>query len=834
MRSARLGARGVSSEALALAAVFSVALLSGCGRGPSEGVIRLIDEFREDMVQGTPTKIAPAETTGSWNFGEIEEGAPAMLGWKAGVGVSGLEVRDGRLRGRSTTDFPIIWVELEEELDAVDLLHAVEVRMRVSRGANMMASSAGEQDIDFKRILEWAKPLTQPWPLVSPIIPGNLHTLTLRPRRAFQLQWLRKLMIRPSDVAGADFEMESVRVVTLKQHLSRIPAGVGWHGMGNIFRETLVARSPESITFDLDLRGNPWLDLHLGTLEESPVTFSVRAASPDTDPANGDVLLERTITTPDRWEAAPVELAAYAGREVSLQLSVSGDEPGMLGFWGGPAIRDRGGIPARDERRPPADLVRDNARPQGVILMMADTLRRDHLQPWGYERETAPTLTRLASRGAVFKDNISQATWTKTSATTLMTSLYPSSHRVLDMADLLPAAAVTMAEVFRDAGYATLSFSANGFTGKSANLHQGYEELHEPGSLEWGDFWNKSARPFVDRLSEWLEVHRAEPFFVFLHVLDPHTPVEPRRPYGTIWSDPKLREQHDENVEKIKKAIKHPRDRWEITPSIEELTASGVDREQFMSYTKGWYDGSIRGMDAEITRLMERLRELGLDDKTLFVLTSDHGEGFHEHGLMLHGQTVYGELANVPLIFHGPSFVPEGLVIGETVRSIDVMPTVLELSGLPAPDNLQGQSLVGLMAAARDAGGGEGADLAEAAADRGWEPRGAFVEKNTTERGGGPIPYNTESFAVIHDGWKLIRHTKRNDDGPEFELFDHRKDRLDRDDLAESHPEMVERLKAVLEERRHLARAVSLPETESLEGMSDEELRRLRSLGYID
>ncbi len=421
VRSALLGAGGIFSEALALAAVFSVALLSGCGGGSSEGVIRLIDEFREDMVQGTPTKIAPAETTGSWNFGEIEEGAPAMLGWKAGVGVSGLEVRDGRLRGRSTTDFPIIWAELEETPDTTDLLHAVEVRMRVSRGANMMASSAGEQDIDFKRILEWAEPLTQPWPLSSPVIPGKLHTLTLRPRRAFQPRWLRKLMIRPTDVAGADFEMESVRVVTLKQHLSRIPAGVGWHGMGNIFRETLVARSPESITFDLDLRGNPWLDLHLGTLEESPVTFSVRAASPDTDPANGDVLLERTITTPDRWEATPVELAAYAGREVSLQLSVSGDEPGMLGFWGGPAIRDRGGIPARDKRRPPADLVRDNARPQGVILMMADTLRQDHLQPWGYERETAPMLTRLASRGAVFRDNISQATWTKTSATTLMT-----------------------------------------------------------------------------------------------------------------------------------------------------------------------------------------------------------------------------------------------------------------------------------------------------------------------------------------------------------------------------------------------------------------------------
>ncbi len=616
VRSALLGAGGIFSEALALAAVFSVALLSGCGGRSSEGVIRLINEFREDMVQGTPTKIAPAETTGSWNFGEIEEGSPALLGWKAGVGVSGLEVKDGLLRGRSTTDFPIIYVELEEGVEMADLLHAVEVRMRVSRGANMMVRSAGSRDLDFKEILEWSKTLTQPWPLASPVIPGNLHTLALRPRRIFQLSWVRKLLIRPTDVAGADFEIESVRVISRKQHLSRIPAGIGWHGMGQIFRETLVARSPESITFDLDLQENPWLDLHLGTLEESPVTFSVRVASSGTDPADsaaGELLLERTVTTPDRWEAAPVGLAAYAGREVSLELSVSGQEPGMLGFWGTAAVRDRGGVPARTNGNPAADLVPGKARPQGVILLVADTLRQDHLQPWGYERETAPTLTRLASKGAVFEDNISQATWTKTSVTTLMTSLYPSSHRVMDMADLLPAAAVTLAEVFRDAGYATVSYTSIGFTGKSANLHQGFEELHEPGSRPWGDFFNKSARPYVDRLSEWLEVHRDEPFFVFLHVLDPHTPVEPRSPYSTMWSDPKLREQHDKNVEKVKKAIKHPRDRWEITPSIEELTAPGVDREEFMSYTKGWYDGSIRGMDAEIARLMERLRELELD-----------------------------------------------------------------------------------------------------------------------------------------------------------------------------------------------------------------------------
>src|SRR5712691_4489431 len=104
---------------------------------------------------------------------------------------------------------------------------------------------------------------------------------------------------------------------------------------------------------------------------------------------------------------------------------------------------------------------------------------------------------------------------------------------------------------------------------------------------------------------------------------------------------------------------------------------------------------------------MGRLKELGLADKTVIALTGDHGEEFHEHGRMWHGQTVYGELTGVPLMFYGPGFVPQGLVIDQTVENIDIMPTLLELSHLAPPPKIEGQSLLPLMAAAKEAGSGD-------------------------------------------------------------------------------------------------------------------------------
>jgi arylsulfatase A-like enzyme len=167
------------------------------------------------------------------------------------------------------------------------------------------------------------------------------------------------------------------------------------------------------------------------------------------------------------------------------------------------------------------------------------------------------------------------------------------------------------------------------------------------------------------------------------------------------------------------------------------------------------------------------------------------------------------------------------------VQNIDIMPTLLELSHLEVPKNVQGQSLLPLMAAARQAGSGDPVKIRPVAESHGWTHRPALSEKALTQGTGGPRPYETESYAIVYDGWKLIRNSKRLDGTPEFELYDHKKDPLDRKNVAGENQEIVKRLTGMLEERRQAAIAAALPATNANTKMSAEEMERLRSLGYI-
>jgi arylsulfatase A-like enzyme len=324
------------------------------------------------------------------------------------------------------------------------------------------------------------------------------------------------------------------------------------------------------------------------------------------------------------------------------------------------------------------------------------------------------------------------------------------------------------------------------------------------------------------------------PFFMFLHVLDPHDPFEPRPPYDSMWADPSRKEAHEKDLEKIRKGIEDPLLQAFGMPTRAEIAKAGVSPEAYVAHDEGWYDGSIRGMDAEIARLLERLRQLGLEDKVQVVFIGDHGEEFIEHGRMFHGQSVYGELTGVPLIFYRPGVIPAGVKIKETVRTIDVMPTLLDLSGLPIPKRAQGQSLVPLFAAARDAQSkGSSASIADAAKALGWKPEPAVSEKAKCESNGGPPPRNTESYGIVSDGWKLVHNVQRGAGAAEFELYQHDSDPLDLKDVAAQHPDVVARLNSQLNAWRKRVEAAKLPKGGSAEGVSSKDLDQLRSLGYI-
>jgi arylsulfatase A-like enzyme len=787
---------------------------AGCARRPNApSAQRLVDLYRPEQVeQRAPAATAPARI--EWRFdGATKEAAgPPTRGWQAFNGISGLSVRDGRLEGRTSGDLPILHFERASGLDDPDLLYEVQIRMRASAGASVAFDVDDSEKLDKDEVLQGARDF--PPSASAALAPGGeMQTLSLRSRFSIPLSTARHVFVRPSDQPGADFAIESIRLVSRREHLASVASGVGWQGLSEVYKESLVARSPETIKLRMTLPQRPWLDLAVGTIEDGPVTFRVAVETA----GRRQVLLERTVTRPHRWESAPLDLAGEAGREVTLALSLEAEKPGALGFWGAPVVRGLGAPPATQAPAPASFEA-----PQGVILVWADTLRRDHLSVYGYQRPTSPVLARLAAEGTLFQDCVSQASWTKVATPSLMTSLYPTAHGVHDFFDRLPAAAATLAESYREAGYATLSFSSILFTGKFTNLHQGFEEVHESGSLP-DQRSSKTAREYVDRLLPWLDAHRQVPFFVFLHVSDPHDPYKPYAPYDTLWADASKAEQHERDAKDVRKFIADPLMKRFGMPTREELAKAKLDPDAYVAQDRDWYDGSIRALDAELGRLVERLRALGLDHRTLLVFIADHGEEFLEHGRMFHGQSVYGELNNMPLVLWGPGVAPAGRVVEQTVRTIDVMPTLLAASRIPPPAQLQGRSLWPLLTAAPGA---------VQAADE--VPPAVSEKAATSTAAGAPPPRDTESTAIISGEWKLIHNTKRAEGRPEFELFDHRKDPLDAVNLAAQHPDVVARLEKELNAWRFTTAAARLkPDAGGDQSLSKEELERLRALGYI-
>ena len=782
------------------------ALAAGCGGGFATAdaplSIALVDLFGEDGIEISDSPTLSTPPRAAWRFADpappgVPEATATTRGWTSHGDVTGLAVSDGRLGGETTSDFPILHVAWDDDQGSPDDLHSVEISLSVSAGENLRVTfqDSDTPDVDGVRSADWA--------LDTPIIPGDeVRTYTIANDGGTGMSDIRQIFLRPTDASGARFEIESVRLLFDREQLAETPSGVGWHGLSEIFHESLVAKAPETIRMPLSLPARPWLDLSVGTLEDRPVTF--RVGVEQAGAAEPRVLLERTVTTPDRWEDASIDLTAFAGEDVTLSLSVSAEEPGTVGFWGSPTVRNLG-------QAPPGS----GDAPQGVIFIMADTLRRDHLDAYGYERETAPVLSRMASEGTLFRDTIAQAPWTKVSTPSIHTSLYPTTHTVKQVPDRLPSSATTLAEVYRAAGYATLSFSSVGFTGQSSNMHQGFAELHEAGSRT-ADNVTKSAREYVDRLLPWLEEHRDVPFFVFIHVFDPHSPFDPRPPYDSLWADPSKKAAFEDELDRVREFIETPTLRSRGMPSREELLKAGVDPEQFIGQYHDWYDGSIRGMDMEIGRLLERLQALGLTDSTLVAFIGDHGEEFLDHGRTWHGHSVYGELVNVPLLLWWPGVVPAGLTVDDTVRSIDLMPTLLALSGLSAPEGIQGQSLLPLM------GGPAGG--AGVAAE--WIVRPAGSERDLGDG---------RSVSIVADGWKLVQNIDLPDEEhPEFELFDHREDPLNLVNLADEQPDIVERLSKDIDRWQRQAESAQLKSDEELSStLSADELRRLRSLGYV-
>ncbi|HYC54799.1 MAG TPA: sulfatase [Candidatus Binatia bacterium] len=338
-------------------------------------------------------------------------------------------------------------------------------------------------------------------------------------------------------------------------------------------------------------------------------------------------------------------------------------------LWDTPASAVKGGEPAT----PPSSL----ARGYNVIVISIDSLRADHLSAYGYERPTSPTMEAMAARGVLFENCSSTTSWTLPSHMSLLTGRSLLGHGVVADDRALSDSVPTLAESFADAGYATHAIVSAPYVNSRYGFARGFDEYDDKTiyfATNEDSYRSVTAPQLQAAATKWLDANASKPFFLFLHYWDVHYDYAPGPPYDTMF-DPDYRGSvTGENFyfdNKIR-ADMDPRD-------LQHLIAL--------------YDGEIRLVDDHLARLRADLARLGVADRTLIVVTADHGDEFFEHGNKGHHRTLHEEVIAVPLVIEAPGIEPaQRRVAGET-SIIDVAPTVLSLTGLAAPAGMEGRDL---------------------------------------------------------------------------------------------------------------------------------------------
>jgi arylsulfatase A-like enzyme len=316
------------------------------------------------------------------------------------------------------------------------------------------------------------------------------------------------------------------------------------------------------------------------------------------------------------------------------------------------------------------------AQPPNVLLVSIDTLRADHLSSYGYERNTTPHLDALAARGLLFEAAHSTSSWTLPAHASLLTGRYPSFHGLEDEGAVLPEGLPTLAERFRELGYATFAVVAHVYVGREFGLDRGFDSFDD--SLLEGGTRNPRAAEVVDRVLAHVDADGDRPFFAFVHLFDPHWDYAPPPPWDARFTDPGYAGPVDGTLRSLSP--------W-----------SGPDRAMpaaDLAHLLALYDGEVAYADAEIGRLLAALEERGALERTVVAVTADHGEEFEEHGRLGHGHSLYGEVLRVPLILAGHPRLPAGERRREPVSLVDVAATLLDLAGGAAPAGAQGKSLL--------------------------------------------------------------------------------------------------------------------------------------------
>ena len=398
-----------------------------------------------------------------------------------------------------------------------------------------------------------------------------------------------------------------------------------------------------------------------------------------------------------------------------------------------------------------------------IIFVSFDALQAKHVHNLGYFRNITPTIDDMASRGFNFKQTISASSWTVPSSMTWFTGVYPSQHKVLNkfskyieeekiLSNLkkLSPDIITLAEILKANSYANGGFTGDAGVSGFFGYNQGF------------DIYVDSSEPFAGlevsspKAVDWLKENKDKKFFLFLHGYDFHGQYEPSEGFDYRFVDADY--DWDYNGSREQQAI---------------LREKGLEQgyinmsEDDVEFWRAIYDEKIERADAKFAKFLEEVEKLGLMNKTIFVLTADHGTEFYEHKRFDHGFSLYDELIHVPLVIVLPNSI-ENRNIDNQVRSLDIMPTILDLLDIDVSravkNQMEGVSLVPLMK-------GDTLNL------------DAFVETDYRH-------YTYKRSIRTHDGWKLIYSLENG----EKELYNIKEDSQELNNLIDENPEIVNEL----------------------------------------
>lgn len=428
-------------------------------------------------------------------------------------------------------------------------------------------------------------------------------------------------------------------------------------------------------------------------------------------------------------------------------------------------------------------------RRPSVILVVFDTLRADHTQPYGYERETTPFLSELAERGTLVEEVVATYPSTLSSHWSMFTGLFPARHGIYPGRGRAFPRTKPLSEHFQDAGYRTAAFTEGGFVHSLFGFDRGFDVYDDGPASGLLDFDGSAASTFAAAL-DWLTGVGDDPFFLFLHTYQVHVPYDPDETQRVRFADPNAK-------------------RWRKTfPALTTVAINkgrvrvgSRDRAQIVDL----YDAEIRELDDHFRSLWAKLEARGRLDDTIVVITSDHGEDLFEHGWLNHGTTLHDPALLVPLIIVAPGRVASGARLACQWSQTDIMPTILGLAGLSVPPGLDGASRLD--------------DLRRGQCGR--DSR-AFSELSDS---GYDRDDETPMVSLRRDGWKLILHLASG----ELEAFDLRSDPAETKDVAGDVDIALRR--ELLEYARSLP---GLPAGPPGRGAPEALRGRLEALGYVE